>query len=200
LINSMYSSNQSAIPRVGMMVIIRNRRGIISEVRDFDTNGDGVYHIVGIDYKDDLLPYSEELLWENEPHTQLVQPAVLLKSVDHPMPNNDFDALVRASRWSAISPYLDPDGDGPLERLPASAPFFGALKVDDYQLIPLLKALRMPRVNLMIAHDVNLTQKLRDLPMTKKIAEGVKLLGLALLNHLIITKSEPISFVDQGLM
>jgi len=28
------------------------------------------------------------------------------------MPPEDFDALVRASRWTAASPYLDPDGRG----------------------------------------------------------------------------------------
>jgi ERCC4-related helicase len=144
-----------SLPRVGMLAIVRNRRGIISEVRDFDSR-EGVYHIVGVDYKDDLHPYYEELLWESEPNRKLLLPGALPKASDHPMPNNDFDALIRAARWSAISPYLDPDGDGPLERLPAAAPFFGALKVDDYQLIPLLKALRMPRVNLMIADDVGL--------------------------------------------
>ena len=25
-----------------------------------------------------------------------------------------FDALVRAARWGAIQPYLDPDGEGPI--------------------------------------------------------------------------------------
>jgi SNF2 family DNA or RNA helicase len=52
--------------------------------------------------------------------------------------------------------YLDPDQDGPLERMPVSAPFHGAVQVDDYQMIPLLKALAMPRISLMIADDVGL--------------------------------------------
>ena len=72
------------------------------------------------------------------------------------MPPEDFDALVRASRWTAASPYLDPDGHGPLERLPISSSFHGAVQVEDFQLVPLLKALRMPRVNLLIADDVGL--------------------------------------------
>ena len=72
------------------------------------------------------------------------------------MPGEDFDALLRASRWTAASPFLDPDSGGPLERLPISSPFHGAVQVEDFQLVPLLKALRMPRVNLLIADDVGL--------------------------------------------
>ena len=72
------------------------------------------------------------------------------------MPPEDFDALLRASRWTAASPFLDPDGEGPLERLPISSPFHGAVQVEDFQLVPLLKALAMPRVNLLIADDVGL--------------------------------------------
>ena len=77
-------------------------------------------------------------------------------SADNAMPAEDFDALVRASRWTAAMPYLDPDGTGPLQRLPISSPFHGAVQVEDFQLVPLLKALRMPRVNLLIADDVGL--------------------------------------------
>ena len=29
----------------------------------------------------------------------------------------DFDALIRAARWSAAMPFIDPDGAGPLDRL-----------------------------------------------------------------------------------
>lgn len=72
------------------------------------------------------------------------------------MPPEDFDALLRAARWTAGSPFLDPDGEGPLDRLPISSPFHGAVQVEDFQLVPLLKALRMPRVNLLIADDVGL--------------------------------------------
>ena len=59
-------------------------------------------------------------------------------------------------RWTALSPYLDPDGDGPLSRQPVASPFHGGVCVEDYQLVPLLKALRMPRVSLLLADDVGL--------------------------------------------
>jgi len=72
------------------------------------------------------------------------------------MVGEDFDAILRASRWSAAMPFIDPDGDGPVERLPIASPFHGAVQVEDFQLVPLLKALRMPRVNLLLADDVGL--------------------------------------------
>jgi superfamily II DNA or RNA helicase len=72
------------------------------------------------------------------------------------MPAEDFDALLRATRWSAATPFIAPDGSGPLGQLPLASPFHGAVQVDDFQLVPLLKALRMPRVSLLIADDVGL--------------------------------------------
>jgi len=142
-------------PRVGMLAIVRKRRAVISEVRPFDGQG-GVLHLVRLNYKDDFRPETEELIWELEPARRLLEPNELPRASDPPMPVEDFDALVRSARWTAISPYLDPDADGPLERLPISSPFHGAVQVEDYQLIPLLKALQMPRINLFIADDVGI--------------------------------------------
>ena len=92
-----------------------------------------------------------------EPSRTILEPSALPQvSNTDPLPADDFDALVRATRWTAISPYLDCDGEGPVDRIPVSSPFHGAVQVEDYQLVPLLKALRMPRVNLLIADDVGL--------------------------------------------
>ncbi len=138
-----------------MLAIVRKRRGVISEVRPFDGD-EGVLHLVRVDYKDDSYPDSEELIWEREPFRDLLEPNALPQSSDRPMRNDDFDALLRSARWSAMTPYLDPDDEGPLERMPITAPFHGAVQVEDYQLVPLLKALQMPRISLMIADDVGL--------------------------------------------
>jgi hypothetical protein len=74
-----------------------------------------------------------------------------------PMLPEEFDALVRATCWTALTPYVDPDGsDGPLDRLPLASPFHGAIQVGDFQLVPLLKAMRMPRVSLLLADDVGI--------------------------------------------
>ncbi len=144
------------IPRVGLFATVRNRRGLTTSVEPFD-GPTGRLHLVQIDYKDDQFPRDERLIWELEPASRLLEPTALpnVGSGD-PMPADDFDALLRATRWSAATPFLDPDGLGPLERLPVASPFHGAVQVDDFQLVPLLKALRMPRVNLLLADDVGL--------------------------------------------
>lgn len=153
----MYVLADYAIPRPGMFATVRNRRGVIVAVEPYDGH-EGRLHLVHIDYKDDQLPVEEQLLWELEgPSARLLEPTALPDpSRGDSMPPDDFDALLRAARWDATMPFIDPDGSGPLERLPISSPFHAAVQVEDYQLVPLLKALRMPRVNLLIADDVGL--------------------------------------------
>lgn len=146
----------TSIPRVGMFATVRNRRGIVSTVEPFDGES-GRLHLVHLEYKDDQLPHEERLLWELEPHRNLLEPTALPSAAaTDPMPADDFDALLRASRWVAATPYLGLNNGSAIERLPISSPFHGAVQLEDFQLVPLLKALRMPRVNLLIADDVGL--------------------------------------------
>ena len=140
-----------------MLATVRNRRGVVAAVEPFDGEA-GRLHLVHLEYKDDRAPSEERILWEIEPDRHLLEPNAL-PSPAHAggaMPPEDFDALLRAARWTALSPYLDPDGEGPLDRDPIASPFHGGVCVESYQLVPLLKALRMPRVSLLIADDVGL--------------------------------------------
>ena len=84
------------------------------------------------------------------------------RTATNAMRPREFDALLRAARWTALLPYLDPDGTGPLESSPLASPFHGSVRVEDYQLTPLLKALRMPRVSLLIADDVGLGKTVEE--------------------------------------
>ncbi len=144
------------LPRIGQVGTVRNRRGIITAVKPHD-GPDGRIHLVEISYKDNAQPTDESLVWELEPSRDLMAPTALpLYETSPAMHAQDYDALLRAARWTALSPFLDPDADGPLKRLPVSSPFHGAIQAEDFQMVPLLKALRMPRVNLMIADDVGL--------------------------------------------
>lgn len=146
------------IPRLGMLARARNRRGLISSVVPFDGGLEGRVHLVTLEYLDPNSPQEETLLWEREVATDLLAPTNL-PEVERtgPMVPGDFDALVRATRWTALSPFLDPaDGTRPMDRMPLAAPFHGAIQVEDFQLVPLLKALRMPRVALLLADDVGL--------------------------------------------
>ena len=121
------------IPRIGMFATIRNRRGVVSAVEAFDDDT-GRLHLVHLEYKDDQLPHEEQLLWELEPRGRLLEPTALPSATESDsMEGEDFDALLRAARWTAARPYLDPDGKGPVERLPVSSPFHGAVQVKDYR-------------------------------------------------------------------
>ena len=145
------------VPRAGMLATVRNRRGVVAAVEPFDGET-GRLHLVHLEYNDDRAPSEERILWEVEPDRHLLEPNALPDPArgSGAMPPEDFDALVRAARWTALTPYLDPDGDGPLDREPVASPFHGGVCVESCQLVPLRKALRMPRVSLLIADDVGL--------------------------------------------
>jgi ERCC4-related helicase len=145
------------IPRVGMLATVRNRRALITAVEPFQGTGP-LCNVVTLEYLDSDGSQQEDLLWELEINPELLEPTALPDAGrGRPMPNDEFDALVRATRWTALTPFLDPDGvAGPLSRLPLTSPMHGAIQVEDFQLVPLLKALRMPRVSLLIADDVGL--------------------------------------------
>ena len=148
----------NAVPRAGMLATVRNRRGVVAAVEPFDGET-GRLHLVHLEYTDDHQPAEERLLWEIEPSRQLLPPHALPDPAHAggAMAADDFDALLHAARWTALSPYLDPAGGAarpPQE--PIASPFHGGVQIESYQLVPLLKALRMPRVSLLIADDVGL--------------------------------------------
>ncbi|MCP4289969.1 MAG: DNA helicase [Gammaproteobacteria bacterium] len=141
-----------------MLATIRNRRALVSSVEPYDGHLDGRLHLVRLEYIDaDGVP-EDTVIWEREPQARLLEPVALPNVTNQPpMPAADFEALQRATRWTAISPFVtDQNGTAPPLNIPIAAPLFGALQVEDFQLLPLLKALRMPRVSLLLADDVGL--------------------------------------------
>jgi len=144
-------------PRIGMLATVRNRRALIASVEPFDGGLAGQLHLVTLEYTDpDGIP-EETVIWEREISPSLLEPTALPQvATELPMLPADFDALQRSTRWTALSPFLSPNRVLRDWNTPIASPFFGAVQVEDFQLVPLLKALRMPRISLLLADDVGL--------------------------------------------
>ena len=168
------------------MAVVRNRRAMIAGVQPFDAAEAGRYHLVEVEYTDGTGAESDEILWEVEPGTEVLEPAALPRVEDTaPMDPREFDAMVRASRWSALTPSLPFSGlDG--DRPPLAAPLYGAIYPEAYQLVPVLRALEMPRVALMLADAVGLGKTiqagmvLRELMLRRRIRRVLVLCPAAL--------------------
>ena len=174
------------IPREGMMAVVRNRRAIISGVKPFDAAEEGRFHLIEVEYTDGTGAESDELLWEVEPGTELLEPAALppVESTA-PMDPQELDAMVRASRWSALTPSLPFSGLDD-DRPPLAAPLYGGIYPEAYQLVPVLRALEMPRVALLLADAVGLGKTiqagmvLRELMLRRRIRRVLVLCPAAL--------------------
>lgn len=148
----------SHVPRVGMLATVRNRRGVISSVEPFsDSKTSALLHLVTIEFSDADGDVEESLLWERERGPVVLEPNALPK-VDReaPMQQDEFLALQRAARWSALTPFLSASDLHERSEPVPTAPVYGAVSVDDFQLVPLARAMRMPRVSLLLADDVGL--------------------------------------------
>src|SRR5690554_294347 len=145
-----------SIPRVGMLATVRNRRGVISQVEPFEEpRTSSLLHLVTVEFGDGEGDSEETILWEREQGPAVLQPNALPRvDVDAPMKQEEFLALQRATRWSSLTPFLSAkDPQRRSEPVP-TAPVYGAVSADDFQLVPLARAMRMPRVSLLLADDV----------------------------------------------
>ena len=151
-------SQPLSIPRVGMLATVRNRRGVISAVEPFgDAKTSSLLHLVTIEFSDADGDVEESLLWERERNPVVLEPnAVPRIDIEPPMPMDEFLALQRATRWSALTPFLSAHSPDQRSEPVPTAPVYGAVSVDDFQLVPLARAMRMPRVSLLLADDVGL--------------------------------------------
>lgn len=146
------------VPRVGMLATVRNRRGVISGVAPFAASKtSALLHLVTIEFSDSDGDAEETLLWERERQPVVLEPNALPRvDVDAPMRMREFLALQRATRWTAITPFLSAESPQKRGEPVPTAPVYGAVSADDFQLVPLARAMRMPRVSLVLADDVGL--------------------------------------------
>ncbi|PRD67097.1 DISARM system SNF2-like helicase DrmD [Malikia granosa] len=141
-----------------MLATVRNRRGVISAVEPFAASKTSqLLHLVTVEFSDADGDPEETLLWERERQPVVLEPNALPRvDVDSPMRMHEFLALQRATRWTAISPFLSAENPERQAEPVPTAPVYGAVSADDFQLVPLARAMRMPRVSLLLADDVGL--------------------------------------------
>jgi hypothetical protein len=138
-------------PEIGQLVVVRKRPFVVTEIlpsaTDMVPTGTRASHLIKLSsVEDDGLGEELQVIWEIEPGTTVHERSTLPDPVafDHP---KRLQAFLDAVRWGAISQADD---------RALQSPFRSGIEVDEYQLDPVVRALSMPRVNLLIADDVGL--------------------------------------------
>jgi hypothetical protein len=130
-------------PQRGDFVRVRTRRWLVEEER---SAGDKLATLRLACVDDDAQGEVVEVLWDAELDGSVLKDegwaSVAKFGTDDP---SVFSAYLRALRWNTATAA---------DRDLFQAPFRAGIHQDAYQLLPLRKALRLPRVNLLIAEDV----------------------------------------------
>lgn len=141
-----------------MLAIVRNRRGVITTVEPIPEPGSSkLLHLVTVEFSDADGDAEETLLWERERTPVVLEPNAMPRvDSENPMAMDEFLALQRATRWSALTPFLAAHDSNVRSKPVPTAPVYGAVSADDFQMVPLARAMRMPRVSLLLSDDVGL--------------------------------------------
>jgi len=143
------------VPEQGQIVTVRQRRYVVADVQKSSLpitplalEMQAGQHLLTLNsIEDDGLGETLQVIWEIEPGTSIEE------KVGLPSPQGGFDhpkvqdAFLNAVRWGAVSLA---------DTRALQAPFRSGIDIEDYQLDPLVRAIQMPRANLLIADDVGL--------------------------------------------
>jgi hypothetical protein len=130
-------------PEIGALAEVRHRRYVIDDVVKPQIEGE-LTRVRLLCLDDDASGRRLEVLWERELGAR-VHTRDGIGPVDHIDPPRRFAAYLHALQWNAVTA-----SDARLFQ----APFRAGIKRENHQLVPLKKALELPRVNLFIADDV----------------------------------------------
>ena len=142
-----------AIPEQGQLVRVRQRQFVVTDVQQASLPSSLLFappplqHWVSLaSIEDDAIGEELQVIWELEAG------AAVHERVELPQPTGfdapaKLDAFLDAVRWGAAS-------SADVRTL--QAPFRSGIDIEDYQLDPVVRAIQMPRVNLLIADDVGL--------------------------------------------
>jgi len=142
----------TAIPEPGHLVRVRHRHFVVLDVQKSTQPPDSPsgedarpQHLVSLSsVEDDALGTEVRAVWELEPGATIHEHAGLPRptSFDDPI---RLDAFQEAVRWGAGSSA---------DARALQAPFRAVIAIEECRLDPAARALRMPRINLLVADDV----------------------------------------------
>jgi len=144
----------SSIPEQGQLVRVRSRNWIVGTVLPSVLPVHGLSSGLSTpqsllslaSIEDDGLGEEIQVVWELEPGASIVESAALPAPTGFDSPER-LDAFLDAVRWGASS-------NADVHTI--QSPFRSGVDREDYQLDPVVRAIQMPRVNLLIADDVGL--------------------------------------------
>ena len=141
-------------PEHGQLVQVRSRPWVVNDVKPSSLPSSamkpvfaGPQHLLTLSsVEDDGLGEELQVVWEIEPGAKVVEKVALPEPTGFDAPDK-LDAFLDAVRWGAAS-------TADVKNI--QSPFRSGIDIEDYQLDPVVRAIQMPRVNLLIADDVGL--------------------------------------------